>query len=374
MKKFFIVSTILLLFIGILWVIWFFAFRQQTPKSTPQKEPDDTTVQEQQQRATAPIRNITSTPVRAFAVVPGEDNVIRIWDTQDETIYDISFHGTNRTQQKHLPLANIKDVRFSPDANGVIVRTDDALYTYFLDSQDLQRLNEHIDYAIWAQDSQRIIYKFYDPQTRKRTLNIARPNQSWTELATLPYRRVKTTQLPQSIFIAFWPQPSAFEISKLSTVPSIGPTTTEEVFDGLYGADYSYAPDGKQILISSTLKRGGTAITLGKSNAHGGEYVNFNLPTFVDKTVWSKDGKTVYYAIPNDFPPHSVLPNDYQQQKFFTRDTFWKLDTTTGKSKRIIPLDDITEKLDATHLHLSPAEDTLLFINRINGLLYTLAL
>ncbi|MCX6765406.1 MAG: hypothetical protein NT136_00305 [Candidatus Moranbacteria bacterium] len=43
---------------------------------------------------------------------------------------------------------------------------------------------------------------------------------------------------------------------------------------------------------------------------------------------------------------------------------------STGKKDRIVELEDMKGSLDASHLFLSPSEEELFFINRIDGKLY----
>jgi hypothetical protein len=68
------------------------------------------------------------------------------------------------------------------------------------------------------------------------------------------------------------------------------------------------------------------------------------------------------------------MPNDYQEKKFTTIDTFWKINVANGKKDRIAELSDIKSDYDAANLFLSSGEDTLFFVNRIDGKLYGISL
>jgi Tol biopolymer transport system component len=141
---------------------------------------------------------------------------------------------------------------------------------------------------------------------------------------------------------------------------------TKLILSGKYGADYLWSPDGSQVLVSATTDSKNNKMTLGIVNSNG-EYRSLNIPTFVSKCVWSKDGKTIFYALPGEIPDSAILPNDYQDKKFFTDDTFWKMDTATGKSERTINVSDIQGNHDSEDLFLSSDENMLFFINRIDG-------
>ena len=68
------------------------------------------------------------------------------------------------------------------------------------------------------------------------------------------------------------------------------------------------------------------------------------------------------------------MPDDYQNNKFNTSDTFWKMDIATGEKERIIEAVDIKEKYDSSSLFLSATEDALYFINKRDHKLYRISL
>ena len=143
----------------------------------------------------------------------------------------------------------------------------------------------------------------------------------------------------------------------------------QTIFQGRYGGDYLWSPDGTQALVSSLKSNNEKTITLGLLSINS-EYHDLGIPTMVSKCVWSSDSKTIYYALPGDIPSGAILPNDYVDKKFMTQDTFWKMDVATGKKERIIEATDISGKYDSTNLFLSAKNENLYFINRIDGKLY----
>jgi hypothetical protein len=86
------------------------------------------------------------------------------------------------------------------------------------------------------------------------------------------------------------------------------------------------------------------------------------------------NNKALYCALPGEIPASAIMPNDYDQEKFHTADTFWKIDTTTGEKSRIVDLNKITSKYDATKLFLNANESLLFFTNRTDGKLYKITL
>ena len=113
---------------------------------------------------------------------------------------------------------------------------------------------------------------------------------------------------------------------------------------------------------------------LGVMNGHGGEFQNLMAPTFVSKAVWSRDNKTLYFALPGSVPANSVLPNEYIEKPIYTKDTFWKMDITTGKKTRLAELKDVAQSFDSTDFFLSPNEDILFFTDRATKRLYRIDL
>jgi hypothetical protein len=146
------------------------------------------------------------------------------------------------------------------------------------------------------------------------------------------------------------------------------------LLDKKYGADYLWAPNGKQILLSTVGSRASADTSLSLINENGGELKNLALPTLVSKAAWAKDSKTLYYALPGDIPSESVLPNDYYQKPLYSKDTFWKIDTETGQKSRLLELSEATAALDSTNFFLSSKEDYLFFIDRKTNRLYRIEL
>jgi hypothetical protein len=66
------------------------------------------------------------------------------------------------------------------------------------------------------------------------------------------------------------------------------------------------------------------------------------------------------------------MPDAFYDRSFTSNDTFWKIDTKTGKSERIVALEDMVSSYDAVNLLLSPDESSLFFINRKDLKLYSI--
>jgi Tol biopolymer transport system component len=235
-------------------------------------------------------------------------------------------------------------------------------------------LKQGIEQPIWTSLGDKIVYKYYDVKTKERSLSIANPDGSdWKKIGDSPFQNMSSTVTPQGSLFVFWNTANAFEETSLRSMSLIG-GDVKTLFSGKFGVDYRYAPDGQKILISSTNQKGGTTPALGLLLNQGTQYQNLGIPSLTTKTAWSKNSKTLYYALPGSLPADAVMPNDYFSKPLLTQDTFWKVSVETGEKKRIVETRDITKNYDVSSVMVNDDETMLVFVNRIDGKLYSIAL
>jgi hypothetical protein len=228
-----------------------------------------------------------------------------------------------------------------------------------------------VRYLIWDELQNNIIYTYQD-SSGAITLNRSLPDGSqWKELTLLPSTPVFIESIPKSPFVAFWKKPANTQIGELRTINLSG-GEIKTLFVGKYGANYLWSPSGEKILMSWAPEKNGSRLSLATINKNGGEYTDLNFPTLVEKCVWSGDNSTLYCALPGSLPQGSVMPDAFYDRSFTSNDTFWKIDTKTGKSERIVALEDMVSSYDAVNLLLSPDESSLFFINRKDLKLYSI--
>jgi hypothetical protein len=173
--------------------------------------------------------------------------------------------------------------------------------------------------------------------------------------------------------VSFWNSPDASAETDFESSSVLGGGNTP-IFKGYFGADFLWNASGNAVLVSHTDQKNGSQIQLAIMNDHGGELKNLGVATFVSKSVWSKDNKTAYFALPGSLPSNATMPNDYLANKFNTDDSFWKINTITGEKTRIIDAAKLSGGLDATNLFLNADESMLFFTNKIDGKLYRISL
>jgi len=381
MKKIFIVSASLL-FVTLLFLgAYNFAFRNDPGNpTTDEKKKEEAREEADQrfesgQREGAAVEAVSDGPVYGAAIV--EENAIAFF--RDGKLWKFSFGGGG--EQAVIPdiPGKMLEVRWAPDRHAALALFEEEgrqlWHLIDLDNRSAKPLKAGIIAPAWSNLSEKIFY-FYRDDEGTFSINSAKPDGSdWQELMTAPPLRNPFSQaVPESASLSFWSRPSAYEETVLYSVPVTGASEPKRVFGGKYGANFLWSPDGERILVSNTVERGGSDIRLGLANQQGGEFHTLQVPTFISKTVWSDDGRTVYYALPLSLPKDIALPDDYFSRSLMTSDSFWKLDTETGKSERIVSLEDSPADIDSIDLFLDEDEDYLFFTNRRDNRLYRIGL
>lgn len=371
-KKIFVISTICLLVIGVFFGIYSIAFKPQSGSREviTGKTTDD--IVDVADIVGAKLTNITSNPVIAATLGPNGDT-IRYVDGIDGHVEAMTLRGTNKEILMSETIGIPQSVQWSPRGEAAVLKYDDGqIFVFNYGTKTKVKLRDGMDDVVWSTTDGKILYKYYDDVSKERSLNIANADgTNWKKIADLPFRYTTFVQVPSSILAAFWPTQDASVSTEIYTVSTINEAAPKKIFTGANGGDYLFSPNGKKILVSNIKNN---KLTLGIMDSDGKNYIDLMVPAMVDKAVWSKDNKTVYYAQPLDLPNDVTLPNDYINKKFTTHDTFYKMDVETGKKERIVELDEIKEKVDATNLFLAPSEDALFFINRENRLLYKISI
>lgn len=378
-KKVFFVSLTLFCVALLLFGIYNFSFK--IPKgevsTAENKSQEVTTPKVTPKTINASISVISDEAVLAPTLVKNE-SAIKYYAKNSGRVYQIDFNGNNERTFSDKELTGINKVLWSPDKNKVItkfINADKISFSYY-NYNELKNtpLKNTLTEIAWHSSSKRIFYTYFDPTTKKRSLNISDPEgTNWTKLTDINFPEARIAEVPQSSLVSFWNKPDAFFETTLKSMPLVG-GEEKTILKNIFGADYLWSNNGNSVLVSHSNIKGGTKIQLALVNSNGGEFRNLNLPTFVSKCVWLGDNKTIYCALPGEIPASAIMPNDYDQEKVHTADTFWKINTVTGEKSRIVDLKEITNSYDATNLFLNTDESILFFINRTDGKLYRITL
>lgn len=380
-KKIFIASTLMLLIILLLWGVYFLSFRQTPEPSEP--VPVTTTADEGSAQPAISkniaIKALTDEAVLA-PILSSNGNSIKYYTKANGHTFEVDILSNSKKTLSIADLPNLAEIIWSPDTSKVISRfpidslsSKFSLYDYSENKASTLALG--MNSIIW-QNNNKIIYKYPDAKATEQaqTLNIADPDGSnWEKIITLPIRDARIAIVPKTGLVSFWDKPDSLTQATMSSVPVFG-GETRVITKGKFGADYLWSADGSFLLESSVETTGATKLQLSVMNSIGGEYKTLGIPTMVSKCAWSKNNNIIYYALPSSIPAGATMPNDYNEAKFNTSDTFWKVNVTTGEKTRLVNLDKIDQAYDASKLFLSPDESNLFFVNRIDGKLYQLSL
>ena len=383
MKKLFISSGILFVITLFIWGIYNFAFKKSSSVSQTSKTTSSTTSQNPNVQATiVEKKNNKIVPISKEAVlgatIDKKTEKISFYSALDGTVWQVDSDGSNLMQISSVKLSGLVGVNWSSDKTKVLTNFNKDGKNIFFMYDNIKKagvqLSGNIDNVVWDSLGGKIVYKYYDGKTKKRSLSVANPDGSaWqTVVDDVPFRRASLAIVPLSSTVSFWNTPSATEESFLQIV-SITGGGVKVIFKGRFGGDYLWSPDGSQALVSSVASNNSKTILLGVVDLQG-QYRDLGIPTLASKCVWSTDGRTVYYALPGGIPAGVTMPDDYQNKKFITEDTFWKVNTLTGNKERILELNDINGSYDVREPFLSSTENSLFFINGGDGKLYRVAL
>lgn len=377
MKKIFIISAILLgvllLFLG----IYNFAFRKNTP-AVEQK------IVEPIMESTKKIPVIKAEKITGISdgavlgpVMDKKTEEIKYYDALTGIVWKMNSDGSGKKQITDTKVSALKSVLWSPDHSKVLtIKLKDGQSTFYMYDYKLQKgtqLKDGFTWAVWDNLGTKILYRYFDAASSEGTLNIANPDGSgWQKIADIEAKKLNIAPIPLSALVSYWNYPNAAEETKLQVVGTVG-GESKTILSGKYGADYLWSPKGDVAIVSSLSNKEAKTVMLGLITLDG-KYQDLNIPTLASKCTWSQDGKTVYYALPGEIPAGAIMPNEYQENKFNTDDTFWKMDITTGIKSRIIETSEIAGKYDSSNLFLSTTEDALYFVNRLDQKLYRIQL
>ena len=382
-KKIFIFSASALVLVVFFGGIYFLLFKQEGQPKNPTEDISEKikdSVLDNIPLAQPPVEEtisaVSNEAVHSPILSP-DGQTIKYYAKTTGKVFELDILSGKNKIVSDTNLPNLLGVLWSPDTNKVLsefsgaTRSNFSFYDYT--QKKSSALNANIDAAAW-QNNNKIIYKYFDSNTKKGSLNIADPDGSnWAKITDISTANLSITPIPMSGLVSFWNKADAFTETQLQST-SILSGEKKDLIKGIFGADFLWSPDGKMILESNVDKKGGSRMNLGIANNLGKEYKSLGIPTLISKCAWSRNNKFVYYALPTSVPDGAVMPNDYVNNKFNTSDTFWKINIETGEKTRLVELDKIKAAYDASSLFLNADESLLFFINKLDEKLYKIIL
>jgi hypothetical protein len=386
-KKIFIISSILLLLIIGAIFVYNFAFIKSSPTNSNKNlvvdegksaNTTDNSKNTSANNANGSVSPVSDEPVFG-ATLSSDGKYIYFLLGNNGQVNQVDLSGKLEKVLSTVDFSGIKQVLWNKPKNKLLVKTSNSpnsnkFYLYNLPDKSETPLKDNLDSAAWSNLGDKIIYKYYDPKSKKRTISVSDPDgRNWRDLVDFDYVGVEISPVPNSSLVSFWPSANAFTSTSVNTIQFSG-ENKKEILKDRYGVDTLWSPNGAWAAVSYTDQKGGHKTDLAIMNSDGGQFRSMIFPTFASKCTWSADSQYLYCALPGDIPETSVLPNDWNENKISTSDTFWKIEIASGKKERLVDAEKIAGAYNVLKPFLSSDEKSLFFINKSDGKLYKLSL
>lgn len=322
------------------------------------------------------IKAISFGPVLAPTITADKNEII-YYSRENGNVWQTDFDGASPTEISDAALDNLVKILWSPLKNKVIsifIDNSDNISKYFYDynTKKALPLNKYINYIVWSPAGNKIAYQYQNDFTNENNISISNPDGSG--FVQLLKTRMKNLNLewPKGIDIFLWEKPSGLVQSSLYSLSSTTKSFNKIIPD-IYGFSPKWSPSGEKLFFSKTDSKGKN-ISIFLADKNGSNQKSTGATTLTEKCAWSQDPRIIYCAIPKNIEEAVILPDDFYKGTFLSDDDFWKINTETNEKTKIIEDSEMIETYDANELFLSPQENYLFFVNKTNGLLYSIKL
>jgi hypothetical protein len=188
-----------------------------------------------------------------------------------------------------------------------------------------------------------------------------------------------TVQWPSKNNMIISDRPSAYTTGSIWLFNVSSKTLSPVVYENL-GMESLWNASGSALLFSAGSNNAGGELTF--KNASGTEKT-LSFATLPSKCVFgpstaasgtANPSVLIYCAVPRDQNTFSIarLPDEYDQNVYFTDDDFYRMDAGTGSLNQIFSFGTAGLSIDATRV--KAFNNILFFINRYDQKIYALAL
>ena len=305
--------------------------------------------------------------------IGSDGKTVKYYSRANGNIFESNFDGGSLKKISSVNLNGLVKALWSPDKDKVIgiFSENNLTKKYFYDyvSNQSALLNEKMGYVAWSPDSKKLAYLFADSSAGQNNISVSNPDGSgWKNIFKTRLDNL-VVEWPTKEKISLRMPPSGLAQGILYALNSETGDFYKVISD-TYGLYAKWSPKGDKILFSSTTSKG-KAPKLNLSDEKGTSFKDLKLSGLADKCVWGKDDRTIFCALPQDISQNATWPDDYYKGLVILSDDIYKINLETEQKTKIIGSTDEIG-YDAQELFLSPKEDYLFFINRRDGLLYSL--
>ena len=274
-------------------------------------------------------------------------------------------------------MENLIKALWSPNKDKEITIFEDGLgsvskYLYDHAINKALPLNKYMESIAWSADGQKIAYHYYNDFTSDNTISISNPDGSNYSIILKTRMKDLTVDWPRGTEVFFQEKPSGLVQSSLYSINTLTKSFNEVISD-INGLSIKWFIDGSKLIYSKTDSRGEN-LAIFVANRNGSNSKSLEISTLIEKCTWSQDIRYIYCAIPKNISEAKLLPDDFYKGTFAADDEFFKINIETGDKTKLLSDSQMIEIYDANDLFLSPQEDYLFFVNKVNGLLYSIKL
>ncbi len=190
-----------------------------------------------------------------------------------------------------------------------------------------------------------------------------------TTLFTTPLTAIRTSFAGKNRYLVF-SKPSATLDGDAFLVDSAG--RFSRIAGPLPGLTALASPSGKWVLVSFAR---GSSMQMELVNTSTGAVLPLPVATITDKCVWTSDETAIYCGVPLSPSTSYAYPDDWYQGAVSFSDRIWKIDVTGRYAQLALDFSQANKgALDAEALAIDPSSTTLVFVNKIDGSLWSFSL
>lgn len=347
-------------------------------------QPTETTTE----TATTTEETTTSTPIApategeftvfklsdAAAISPTiSDNKVLYYSKTNGNVLSTDFEGKSRSTVTDISIPNLITTLWSFDKSKAIniYKENELIKKVLFDFSDQKaiQLDSRIKFINFSPTKDRIVYQFVDPSLNTNKIAVSDPNGlNWKSLQSIRMSDVRLFW-PKEDTIAILTSPSGLAKGSLLTTNSDTGGTLNKTISELFGLTVKFSPDGNTILYSQTDQYGHNPALYTIKN--GGSPDKISINTISDKCSFSLTNN-IYCAVPSKINGSSILPDDFYKNTVNFSDIFFKIDTSNNRSSAIFNPTDFKYDFNASDLMVSSDENYIIFINKKDGLLYSI--
>jgi len=281
-------------------------------------------------------------------------------------------------------VSNIINTAFSYDGKKIFITyqvgTTTQSSVFDLASRSWAHLPNGILSPAWSPVNYQIAYlvPINSGSETLTTIDAGTVNAKPAAVATLALEDM-LLQWPNKNTVVLSDRPSAFTEGSVWLFDLPSKTLSSAAYENL-GTESIWDASGSALIFSANSNNAGGQLAFRDASGAQKTLSFTTLPskctfaTSLNASGTTNSSPLIYCAIPSDTNTFSVarLPDEYDQDIYFTNDNFYRIDTGAGSLNQIFSFSDANQNIDATHLKVF--NNILFFVNRYDQKIYALAL